>query len=106
MPFSFSFFLIEPVVFDKKFFKSIPKNVGENYPLPLYQYNFNNFSSGFVPDYCQIGLLAFDRIFFVAMSTRILHGINILNNLKGGYPWIVPVKFGEIPHCSFMRRCF
>ena len=31
------------------------------------------------------------------MATRILHGIRIFEQLKGGQPRIIPVNFGEIP---------
>ena len=53
----------------------------------------------FMPNDFQIIHLVFDMkikfFLLVAMATRNMHGIKILNNSKD-YPRIIPVKFGEI----------
>ena len=50
----------------------------------------------FVSNYFDIGPTVFFFI-LVAMATRLLHGIEVFEQLERDHQRLVPVKFGEIP---------
>ena len=59
-----------------------------------------------MPNYFEISSVIFDKKIFssffilVAMATGILHGLKISED----HPWIIPVKFREIPPSGFRRK--